>query len=149
MFETTDELTDLQALLDRSHAGATEHLRGIISDERTLRASEVAALMSGMRTLDLATVTARGEPRISAVDGHFLHARWVFSTSLSSGRSLKLTSITVIRCEIAICGAASPIPCAAYMLSNISSTSFLSAASKTVTTAPFCASTGSGHFTTS
>ena len=27
------------------------------------------------------TVTARGEPRICALDGHFLHATWSFSTS--------------------------------------------------------------------
>jgi pyridoxine/pyridoxamine 5'-phosphate oxidase len=40
-----------------------------------------------VRTLNLATVTAGGEPRISAVDGHFLHARWVFSTSVTSAKA--------------------------------------------------------------
>ena len=34
MLETAEELTALQELLDRSHAGATDHLRGIIHDER-------------------------------------------------------------------------------------------------------------------
>ena len=34
MYETPDELTALQELLDRSHAGATDHLRGIINAER-------------------------------------------------------------------------------------------------------------------
>jgi hypothetical protein len=34
-----------------------------------------------MRTLAVSTVTASGEPRISGEDGHFLHARWVFTTS--------------------------------------------------------------------
>jgi hypothetical protein len=31
--------------------------------------------------LSVATVTSSGEPRISALDGHFLHATWSFSTS--------------------------------------------------------------------
>ncbi len=87
MRESEDELDGLQQLLDRSHAKATEHLRGIINDDRTLRAREIAGLMTGMRVLGLATVTAAGEPRISAVDGHFLHARWVFSTSLTSAKA--------------------------------------------------------------
>ncbi len=30
MFETPEETAELQELLDRSHAGSTEHLRGII-----------------------------------------------------------------------------------------------------------------------
>jgi hypothetical protein len=87
MLETVDEVAWLQGILDRSHAGATAHLRGIINEKRTLRATEVVALMSGMRTLNLATVTANCEPRISAVDGHFLHARWVFSTSRTSAKA--------------------------------------------------------------
>ncbi len=90
MFETTAELGDLQALLDRSHAGATGHLRGIINDQRTLRATEVVGLLTGMCTLNLATVTAAGEPRISAVDGHLLHAEWIFSTSLTSAKARHL-----------------------------------------------------------
>ena len=42
MKETDEELTALQALLDRSHAGASEHLKSIIDDERTLSAREIA-----------------------------------------------------------------------------------------------------------
>ena len=87
MFETSDEVSWLQDLLDRSHASATEHLRGIINETRTLRASEIIGLMSGMRTLNLATVTASCEPRISAVDGHLLHAHWVFSTSRTAAKA--------------------------------------------------------------
>ncbi len=43
-----------------------------------------------MCTLNLATVTAKGEPRISAVDGHFLHARWVFTTSGTAAKARQL-----------------------------------------------------------
>ena len=74
MLETPEETAELQELLDRSHAGSTEHLRGIIGPKVTLRAVDIGALMTGMKVLSVATVTARGEPRISALDGHFLHA---------------------------------------------------------------------------
>jgi hypothetical protein len=90
MFETEAELRELQGLLERSHAGATKHLRGIINDDRSLRASEVTGLLTGMRTLNLATVTSGGEPRISAVDGHLLHAQWIFSTSITSAKARQL-----------------------------------------------------------
>ena len=76
MYETSDELATMQLLLDSSHAGACEHLRGIIHDGRTLAA---------------ATVTRAGEPRVSALDGYFLHGRWTISTSATSpkGRHLR------------------------------------------------------------
>jgi hypothetical protein len=79
--ETPEELDRLQALLDTSHARAGAHLRAIITDERTLTARELAGLMTGMRTLALATVSTAGEPRVSGVDGHLLHGRWVFTTA--------------------------------------------------------------------
>lgn len=81
MRETDDDLHRLQSLLDASHGRSGEHLRGIINDDRTLTARQVCALMSGMKVLSLATVTRSGEPRISAVDGHFLHGTWTFSTA--------------------------------------------------------------------
>lgn len=82
MYETAEEISWLDDLLTRSLRGASEHLRGIVTEgERTLDARETARVLTGMRTLSVATVTRAGEPRISGVDGHFLHARWVFTTS--------------------------------------------------------------------
>ena len=81
MYETPEEISALQELLDRSRAGATEHLRSIIHHDRVLSAGDLVALLTGMKVLSVATVTASGEPRISALDGHFLHATWSFSTS--------------------------------------------------------------------
>lgn len=82
MQETQEELAELDALLDASLHGASEHLRAIMTEgERTLDAAETCRLLTGMKTLALATVTSSGEPRISGVDGHFLHARWVFTTA--------------------------------------------------------------------
>src|SRR6478609_1338582 len=92
MLETSDEIDALQALLDASHARATGHLRGIINDERTLTAEQLVALLTGMKVLSVASVTARGEPRISALDGHFLHATWSFSTSGTAAKARQLAA---------------------------------------------------------
>ena len=89
--ETEAELDALDALLDRSLAGATSHLRSIIRPgERTLTARQLAGVLSGMCVLALSTVTASGEPRISAVDGHFLHGCWIFGTERSAAKARHL-----------------------------------------------------------
>lgn len=87
MKETPEEIAALQDLLDRSHAGATSHLRGIISDDRRLTAQDIVALLTGMKVISVATVTAQGHPRISAMDGHFLHGTWSFSTSGTAAKA--------------------------------------------------------------
>jgi general stress protein 26 len=92
MFETADELAELQRLLDASLESATEHLRSIIHDDRVLTASDLASLLTGMKVLAVATVTARGEPRISALDGHFLHGTWTFSTSGTAAKAHHMRS---------------------------------------------------------
>jgi general stress protein 26 len=87
MRETPDEVARLQRLLDASRARATVHLRSIITEERTLTAEQLVNLLTGMKVLSLATVTAGGEPRISAEDGHFLHGTWTFSTDGSAAKA--------------------------------------------------------------
>ena len=90
MKETAAEVTALQQLLDAAYQRSTEHLRNIITDPRRLTADELVRVLTGMCTVNLATVTARSEPRISAVDGHFLHARWVFTTAGSAAKARHL-----------------------------------------------------------
>lgn len=91
MYETEAELDALDGLLDRSLAGATSHLRSIIRPgERTLTARQLVEVLSGMCVLALSTVTASGEPRISAVDGHFLHGCWIFGTERSAAKARHL-----------------------------------------------------------
>src|SRR3954453_3870637 len=92
MLETPDDLAALQARLAPPHAAPTEPLRSIINHNRTLTAPEIAGLLTGMKVISVATVTARGEPRISAMDGHFLHGTWTFSTSRSSARAHHLAA---------------------------------------------------------
>jgi hypothetical protein len=92
MLENAEEIAALQLLLDRSHAGATSHLRNIVHAGRTLTAEDLTGLLTGMKVLSVATVTAAGEPRISALDGHFLHGTWSFSTSGTAAKARHLAA---------------------------------------------------------
>jgi hypothetical protein len=86
MYESDDERQSLQQLLDRSFSNSSEHLQAIMTPPRRLNADRLIAQLDGVCILNVATVTAQGEPRISAVDGHFLHGHWYFTTD---GRAVK------------------------------------------------------------
>jgi hypothetical protein len=90
VYETEPELQELQALLDASLGRSTAHLQSIITGERSLTAEQLAQVLTGMCVLVLSTVTANGEPRVSAVDGHFLHGRWVFGTARGAAKARHL-----------------------------------------------------------
>jgi hypothetical protein len=90
MYETGADITWLQDLLDRSHAGGSRQMRDIITAERRLSARQVVSLLQGTRHLALATVTARGEPRVGPVDGVFLWGRFTFGSSADSVRMTHL-----------------------------------------------------------
>lgn len=93
MHETGAELAQLQRLLDDSLARATDHLRSIVvPGERTLTAAALSGVLTGMCTLAIATTTAAGEPRISAIDGHFWHGRWIFGTSRTAAKAVHLAA---------------------------------------------------------
>jgi uncharacterized pyridoxamine 5'-phosphate oxidase family protein len=86
VYETEDDLRALQELLDGSHAGAGPHLRAIFDDDRRIPAVQLPALLPGVQVLALATVTARGEPRVAPVDGLFYRGRFHFGSSDDSAR---------------------------------------------------------------
>ncbi|MCP3805036.1 pyridoxamine 5'-phosphate oxidase family protein [Allokutzneria sp. A3M-2-11 16] len=92
MRETPEDLKELQALLDASLARSTSHLRSIITAESTLTAERLTGILTGMCTLALSTVTAKGEPRISGVDGHFLRGKWHFGTARTAAKARHLSA---------------------------------------------------------
>ncbi|WP_433873159.1 pyridoxamine 5'-phosphate oxidase family protein [Saccharopolyspora sp. CA-218241] len=97
MFETTDELHSLQVLLDTSWAGSSSHLKSIVRPgESTLDAEQVVRVCQGMCTLAIATVTRRGEPRISGADGHFLHGSWIVGTHRQAAKARHLAARSAI-----------------------------------------------------
>ena len=86
MYETSEDIGELQGLLDRSFADAGPHLLSIFDPSRRLNAKQLSRLLTGMRLLDLATVTAKGEPRVGPVDGHFHRGHFYFGSSPDSVR---------------------------------------------------------------
>lgn len=91
MRETPEETAALQALLDASLSKSTSHLRSIVTG-RTMTAEQLTSVLTGMCTLALSTVTAKGEPRISGADGHFLHGRWYFGTARTAAKARHLAA---------------------------------------------------------
>jgi hypothetical protein len=86
------ETAALQHLLDTSFARASEHLRSIMTEPRRLTAQRLTADLPSPAVLNIATITARGEPRISAVDGHFFHGHWYFTTAAASPKAKQLVA---------------------------------------------------------
>lgn len=90
MNESSVELETLQLLLDRSAGEGNRHLTDIVEPQRRLSAEQLCADLRGVVVLNVATVTKKGEPRMSAVDGHFLHGHWHFSTADSAVKARHL-----------------------------------------------------------
>jgi nitroimidazol reductase NimA-like FMN-containing flavoprotein (pyridoxamine 5'-phosphate oxidase superfamily) len=84
--ETPDDLQALQALIDRSYAGAGPHLLAIHEPERRLSAEQVAERLTGMCLLSLATVTADCRPIVGPVDGIFFRGAFHFGSAANSVR---------------------------------------------------------------
>jgi Pyridoxamine 5'-phosphate oxidase len=86
MYETNDDLTTLQELLDASYARSGEHLRSIWGADSRLDARRLCEELVGVQVLDLGTVTDRGEPRVSPVDGLFFRGHLWFGSADNSAR---------------------------------------------------------------
>jgi Pyridoxamine 5'-phosphate oxidase len=89
--ETPADLERLQALLDSSVERASDFLRRSFQmPERSLTAEQLAGHLGGSLTVALATVTARGEPRVAPIDAFFLRGRFHVPTVAESARARHL-----------------------------------------------------------
>jgi nitroimidazol reductase NimA-like FMN-containing flavoprotein (pyridoxamine 5'-phosphate oxidase superfamily) len=79
--ETEEDLSNLQALLDKSAAAAGPHMREVITFDRRLDARELCRRLTGMRLLTLATSTMDGRPLTGPVDGVFYRGAFYFGSS--------------------------------------------------------------------
>jgi hypothetical protein len=63
MFETGAEITELQAILDRSHARLRTHAAAILTPGRRLTARQVVNYLTGIKHIVVGTVTAGARRR--------------------------------------------------------------------------------------
>lgn len=92
MRETAEEITTLQALVDRTHARIGAHMRGITHPDRyALTARQVVRLLDGMHTVAVAAPAPNGDPLVAPMDGWFLHAKFFFSSASTAVRIRGLT----------------------------------------------------------
>src|SRR3954467_8480125 len=87
MFESEVDVRELQALIDRTFERANPHLAGIVKPERRLSARQVVRYLQGTKHVAFATVNAKGQPRVSPLDGVFVRGRLTVSTG---GRGARL-----------------------------------------------------------
>lgn len=86
MHERHEDLVELQRVVDASFDAAGSHLRDIATPDRRLDAEQLAARLTGMRLLVLATSTHDGRPINGPVDGVFYRGRFHFGSSPESLR---------------------------------------------------------------
>lgn len=85
MFETDEEIAELQQLFDRTLRVANPHMRSIVTPDRRLTAQQVATYLQGTKHVAFATVD-EGEPRASPLDSLFIHGRFTMSTGLRASK---------------------------------------------------------------
>ncbi|HEX6796530.1 MAG TPA: pyridoxamine 5'-phosphate oxidase family protein [Ktedonobacterales bacterium] len=88
MHETPDDLTCLQALLDASIAQAGPFLRASFEmPAHSLSAAQLAGALQGMVHVALATVTAKGEPRVAPIGALFYRGTFYIPTTANAART--------------------------------------------------------------
>jgi pyridoxine/pyridoxamine 5'-phosphate oxidase len=91
MRETATDLERLQALLSDSIERASAFLRESFEmPAHSLSAAQLAAHLDGVLTVALATVTARGEPRVSPIGALFVRGAFCVPTVAESARARHL-----------------------------------------------------------
>jgi pyridoxamine 5'-phosphate oxidase len=90
MHERPEDLAALQALLDRSYAGAGAHLLSIHTPSRRLAAKQLSEQLAGVCVLAVATVTTDGRPIVGPVDGIFHRGAFHFGSAPDSVRARHL-----------------------------------------------------------
>ena len=81
MLESAADIEGLQRLFDAHLARANPHMRSIVTPARRLNARQVVRYMTGTRHVALATVTSKGEPRVSPLDSVFIRGRFTLGTA--------------------------------------------------------------------
>jgi pyridoxamine 5'-phosphate oxidase-like protein len=90
--ESPIDLQRLQALLDDSFTRASAFLRSSFEmPEHSLSAMQLAAHLQGTLTVALATVSAKGEPRVAPINAFFLRGQFYVPTVAEATRAQHLS----------------------------------------------------------
>jgi len=84
--ETPQEIAELQRMFDAHLARANPQMTAIVTPKRRLTAQQVVRHLDGKRFVAFATVTPKGQPRVSPLDTLFLHGRFTLSTDVTATR---------------------------------------------------------------
>ncbi len=88
MKETSEEITQLQALLDESVENAGSFLRSSFEmPEHSLSAAQLVSYLQGNQTVAFATVTAKSEPRVAPIGSLFYRGKFYIPTLASAVRT--------------------------------------------------------------
>jgi hypothetical protein len=91
MYETDADLERLAGLLARSIDRASSFLRSSFEmPEHSLSAAQLTGHLDGSLTVALATVTARGEPRVAPINAVFVGGRFHVPTIAEAARARHL-----------------------------------------------------------
>jgi hypothetical protein len=91
MHETPEDLVQLQHLLDRSIAQAGVFLRDSFQmPGHSLSAHQLTTYFVHTKNVALATVTARGEPRVAPIGAMLVHGQFVIPTVATAARTRHL-----------------------------------------------------------
>jgi len=86
MYETADDIAELQRLIDQSADRMGAHMRSIFTPERRVSARQLVTYFDGIFHVAFATVNANGEPRVAPLDAIFYRARFHVSTGGEAAR---------------------------------------------------------------
>lgn len=87
MHETGEDLQWLQAVLDASITKASRYLRASFQmPDHSLSAEQLVRYAQGVITVALATVNARGEPRVAPIGALLYHGRFALPTTMETLR---------------------------------------------------------------
>lgn len=88
MRETPEDLEQLQQVLDRSIERAGDFLRSSFQmPARSLSAAQLVRYLSGIQVVALATVTAKGEPRVAPIGSLFYRGHFYIPTVATAART--------------------------------------------------------------
>jgi hypothetical protein len=83
VFETGTELAELQQILDASFEKAGERILTVYSAHQRLSAEQLAGFR-GVKLVAVASVNAKGEPRVAPRSAAFLHGRFYLAANTKS-----------------------------------------------------------------